>query len=204
MRHIGLAFAVVLAASPAFAANLVHDGGFERPPVGKAPSCGVALCAGFNVGQSLFPWVVIGPGAAPGAFAILLLDTQYAEGDLRFEAAGGEQSIDLTGSYNQGLNGVRQTILTAAGQAYTVSFAVGHADRGAYLPDSKVQLVIDGNPLATADNGDVTANMINWKTFSYTFTAASDTTTIDLYNATTNSNYVGLDQVSVKPAKPTK
>jgi hypothetical protein len=59
----------------------------------------VALCAGFNVGQSLGASSVEDPGAAAGSFAIPLLSNFYAEGGLAFQTQAGSQSLDFTGSF---------------------------------------------------------------------------------------------------------
>jgi hypothetical protein len=202
MKKAVLILAACLLGGTAEGANRLKDGGFETPLVANSPSCGGPLCAGFTVGQSIGPWSVVGPGQQAGDFAILLINSAYAEGSLVFEAARGSQAIDLTGSYDQGANGVEQSFATTPGKSYDLSFAVGHADRDAYLPDSMVEVTINGTDFAMADNGNVTPDRISWKRFSYRFTATGASTTVALYNASTNSNYVGLDAVDVEPVTP--
>ena len=191
---------LVCAPSLGWAANLVSDGGFENPLVANSTSCGATYCAGFTVGQTIGPWTVVGPGQTAGNFAILNISRPYAEGTLKFEPARGNQALDLTGSSNQGLNGVQETIKTKPGVTYTVSFSIGHADRDAYLPASMVSLFINGVSVGNFTNDLVTANRINWAQSSYSFTATGKSTVIAFYNASTDSNDVGLDQVSVAPA----
>jgi hypothetical protein len=64
-------------------------------------------------------------------------------------------------------------------------------------------LQIDNATVGTYTNGDSTPNHINWKQFTYTFTAATNSTNIVFINATPAAdNECGLDDVTLRIASP--
>jgi hypothetical protein len=70
-----------------------------------------------------------------------------------------------------------------------------------YPLPSTVELDVNGAFVANFSNDDNTLNNVNWKQFSYSFTAASAATKIDFFNVTpTADNYAGLDNVDLEVA----
>jgi hypothetical protein len=144
-------------------------------------------------------------GASTTINAILPPNNNYTKNgrQLHFSAEDGQQSVDLTGAFNQGRNGVEQTITTTPGTSYNLTFWVGNQDnsRSGYGLPSTVELDVNGAIVANYSNNDNTPNNVNWKQFSYDFTAASASTQIGSYNATPPAdNYAGLDNVDLEVA----
>lgn len=185
-------------------ANLLLNGGFEDPVLASGTA------QNFVSGQAIGGgWTVLGNPDTN----VVLVQTAYIEtpsGFLQqFNAQEGLNSLDLTGASNQGLSvGVRQTVVTTPGLAYTLSFFVGRAtpDSGAldpYANPATVDLSIDGGAQMSFTNSDITDGIINWKQFSYAFTATGLSTTIDFFNGTLEgTNEAGLDNVSLVAAVP--
>jgi len=196
-----------LAAAPSAWANLLVNGSFEEPTVPGTSTCGpYSNCLGFNVGDDIAGWTVIGKGGAPGAAVVMSLGSNYTEPDnsgnnaiLHFYPAHGFQALDLTGEGNQGLtNGIKQSVTTIAGNPYQLSFFVGHQYDQApgYAGPASVVLYIDGIEIETLTNPNDTAENINWMQFIYDFTAPTNFTTIAFLNGTPlGNNYAGLDNV---------
>src|SRR5262245_23701329 len=122
MKHVVLAAVAVFLAGPAghAKAELIVNGSFEDPVL--APGAFALFTPGQTLGGA---WAVLGnPGTN-----IALSQTLYGEpfnNTSRFNAQDGFNSIDLTGSFNQGPSaGVEQTVATISGQQYTLSFYVG-------------------------------------------------------------------------------
>jgi len=196
-----------LACAPPAWANLLVNGSFEEPTVPGSSACGpYSNCLGFNVGDNIAGWTVVGKGGALGASVVMSLGNNYTEPDdsgnnatLHFYPVHGFQSIDLTGEGNQGLtNGIKQSVTTIAGNLYELSFFVGNQYDQApgYAGPSSVVLYIDGIAVQTMTNPDNTAENVNWMQFVYDFTAPSNFTTIAFLNGTdVGNNYAGLDNV---------
>jgi hypothetical protein len=146
-------------------------------------------------------WTLIGDG---GDHLLNLVANNYNEdwgpaGILRFIAEEGNQSLDLTGTGNQGENGIQQTVSTVPGTAYHLSFYLGHADDHytvSYSGPTTVDLLINGIDVRTYINDADTPNGVNWALESYSFLADSTSTSIGFLNLNTN-NYAGLDNVSL-------
>src|SRR5258706_8505166 len=184
---------VCLAAAPSAWANLLVNGSFEEPVVPGTSSCGpYSNCLGFNVGDNISGWTVVGKGGAPGSSVVMSLGSNYTEPDnsgnnatLHFYPVHGVQAIDLTGEGNQGLtNGIKQSVTTIAGDPYELSFFVGHQYDQApgYAGPSSVVLYIDGIAVQTLTNPNNTAENVNWVQFVYDFTAPTNSTTIAFLN----------------------
>lgn len=190
MKYLVLAAALAAAAPAAAATNLVVNGDFESAPASNG---------GFiqYSGGSTFPgWTVTGND-------VIVIDESYSEQGLVFNAQGGSQTaIDLTGAGNTGpTDGIVQTIATAAAQQYRLTFYVGNAsptggNAGSYTQPSTLALSIDGGPLSFYTNATNTPFGINYKKFSFVFTAAG-ATTLAFSNGTVGDNMLGLDSVSV-------
>lgn len=203
-RWMFLVLSLCSAAHPERAhANLIVNGSFESPVL----SPGAATT--FTPGQTLplvgGPWKVVG---APGTSIYLLQDT-YSEpfnGVPRFNAQDGLNSVDLSGPSNVGPSaGVEQIVPVTGGQEYVLFFDVGRVTPssgpgGVYPGAATVDVSIDGGARVSFTNSDVTLGVINWKQFSYTFTPAGNSTTIDFFNGTpSGTNEAGLDHVVLIP-----
>ena len=191
MKFVFAAVASLVATASATAAtNLVVNGDFESAPASNG---------GFiqYFGGNAFPgWTVTGND-------VLVIDESYSESGLIFNAQGGSQNaIDLTGAGNTGpTDGIVQTIATAASQQYRLTFYVGNAsptggNAAVYTQPSLLNLSIDGGPVSIYTNAANTPFGINFKKFSFVFTATG-TTSLNFSNGTVGDNYLGLDTVSV-------
>lgn len=206
--HLGRTFLITAGIaclySPVVHANLISDGSFETPTVASGVNCsGFTGCEGFPVGAALGAWTVV--GISTTANAILLLNNNYTEngGELHFTSQDGQQSVDLTGFTNQGRDGVEQTVATTPGTSYTLTFWVGNQDDSQtfYPLPSAVELDVNGAFVADYANDNNTPANLNWKQFSYTFSASSALTKIDFYNATPIAdNEAGVDNVDLEAA----
>jgi hypothetical protein len=210
-RFLKTLFAGVLVACvasvPSAWANLLVNGSFEDPIVPGTSACGPYFnCQGFNVGDDIAGWTVVGKGGAPGVPVVMTTGSNYTEPDnsgnnatLHFYPVHGIQAIDLTGEGNQGLtNGIKQSVTTLAGALYELSFFVGNQYDPApgYAGPSSVVLYINGIAIETLVNPNNTAENVNWLQFIYDFTAPSNFTTIAFINGTdVGNNYAGLDNV---------
>lgn len=196
MKLRTLLLVLVLGLNSLYGANILLNPSFETPVVGS----GGFLQLGTG-SSSLTDWIVT--GAACGTNCILILDTNYAEGSLTFNAQAGNQSLDLTGGYNTVDGGVQQTVNLATDTNYLLTFWVGNMDNrdSAYSSASAVQLVINGISIDTFTNSASTDNLINWAQFSFNFTPTQDSNAIQFVNATgANDNFAGLDNVSLDVA----
>jgi hypothetical protein len=189
--------AAAVLAVPASAANLIVNGGFENPP---APNAGYSQYFG---GNSFGGWTVTGAD-------VLVLDTNYNEPNVIFNAASGNNALDITGAGNTSpADGVYQDVATVAGQTYTLRFLLGNADGSqnpVYTLPSSVGVSIDGGSVTTLTNAAVTPLGINWATKYYSFTATGTTTRVAFSNTTPASpitdNFAGLDAVSLSVPEP--
>ncbi len=186
---LSLATAVALPAQ----ANLLANGGFESPGLGSG-------YAAYDHAQSIGAWTVVGTGNPTAA--VLALHTTYQEysNTLSFSAYEGVVSLDLTGSGHQGANGVQQTVATTAGAVYALSFQVGNQDSafGGYGAASAIEVFINFVSAGVFSNADESPADVNWKGFSFNFTATAASTTIVFLNATPANDFMtGLDAVSL-------
>lgn len=174
--------------------QLLLNPSFETPAISTTVQ-------GVPVGGTIEAWSVVG---APGASVIIVRD-DYTEPGLAFHAQHANQSLDLTGSGNQGFNGVRQTVATVSGGAYTLSFFVGNQDdtHPSYTLDSAINVLINDLLIGTFTNPNSTPGDVNWLQFSFPFAAASNFTSIAFINATTlPDNMAGLDNVALNGLAP--
>jgi hypothetical protein len=193
-----------LIAGPALAGNLLANGSFEQPVATSGLNCGgIPDCQGFNIGDPIgtAAWTVVGPGPIdPTKTPIIILTSNYNEGGYFFQPEDGNQSLDLTGMSNQGLNGVQQIVATTVGAAYSLSFWIGHhaQDPNFYNGPAAATLKIDGSPVGVFSNNNVPPpDLLDWEEFTFDFTAAGAATTIAFFNAISDlsQNEVGLDNV---------
>jgi hypothetical protein len=185
------AAALLTTAAPALAANLIVNGDFESDP---APSPWYTQYVG---GSSFTGWSVTGND-------VLLIDRNYSEDGLVFNAQGGSNNaIDLTGSGNTGFtDGITQAVATEAGKTYRLVFFVGNAsptgsNAFSYRNPSIVNLSIDGGGLQSFTNSTDTPFAINWQRFSTTFVATGATSLAFSNGTPRGDSMAGLDTVSL-------
>ena len=201
LRSSLLAFVMSISAGgAATAANLIVNGGFETPDAVDGGF--VQVFGGTNFGG----WTVTG-------LDVLLIDRNYTESGLVFNAAAGNQAVDLTGAGNTSPeDGVEQTVFGLQnGRLYRLSFELGNAapiggNGSNYTLPSTVRVSFDGGPALSFTNAvnNPTGNPgINFQAFSTNYVAnASGQVTIRFFNGIGNDNYVGLDNVSLAVPEP--
>src|SRR5689334_11779623 len=127
LKRMMITFALTVAVSSLYAANLFLDPGFESLAI--SPSTFRQLGSGDTT--NLPGWTV--SGTTCGSNCVLILTSLYTEanaaiGTITFQAHGGNQSLDLTGGGNTVDGGVEQTVTLAPGTNYTMNFWVGNMD----------------------------------------------------------------------------
>jgi len=205
-RIASLVAPILFAGGPAFA-NLLANGSFDADVGISSSSCdGYRYCKGYDPSVNDVPgWYTIGKGGVDSS--VLLLSNDYRETDagdgkpLRFTAANGTQSLDLTGAGNQGENGVKQSVALQSGVSYLLSFYVGNQYNSApgYPLASSIGLYINGVLVTNYTNGkSQKVDDVTWEQFKYVFTAPDDFTTIAFLNETpVGDNFAGLDGVNL-------
>ena len=186
LTRLSFVLAVVLLgggmSSPA--ANLLVNGSFEdttyfAPPADDSMplAIGATDMTGWTVESAALAW--IGPS---NPFSLT--------------ASAGGYFLDLTG-YHDSLPyaGVQQTVSTTIGAQYRLSFDVG---TDPVYDSAAVGINVTG--VGAPPPFISTPSTLNrWETFTFDFTAASASTTIELDGfGTTNEKYVGLDNVSLE------
>lgn len=200
LRSSLIAIVMSLAAGgAASAANLIVNGGFETPDASDGTF--IQAFGGTNFGG----WTVTGAD-------VLLIDRNYTESGLVFNAAAGNQAVDLTGAGNTSPeDGVEQTVFgLQTGLLYRLSFELGNAapiggNAGSYTLPSTVRVTFDGGPalsFTNAINNPTGSPGINFQFFSTGYVATSNQVTIRFFNGVGNDNYVGLDNVSLAVPEP--
>ncbi len=194
LKTVCFALVTSIAAS-SFAQAAIVNGGFEAPGTGGFDN------VLYGVGDDIGGWTVTGSSSN----AVFLLKTTYSEPGIVFNSHSGDYAVDLTGSGNTGpSDGIYQNVATTNGTTYKLTFWVGNAAGNGsgntpyYLLDSSAGLTIGLTGAGPFTNSDSTPGGINWKEFSYTFTASGPSTKIAFLNNTAPSdNYLGLDDVSI-------
>jgi hypothetical protein len=173
--------------------SLLDDCSFEAP--GFAP----ATCQFHATGDKVGAWSVVGAPGNVGACG-----AGFVESGFSFPPEDGRQAMDLTGTSNSA-TGVSQTVSTARGAKYRLSFWVGNVVNpgGHFGTTSKVIVLVDGAPVLTVENADGVGSMsLTWRPYSVVFRASSATATIAFMNAdaaSDTSNFV--DDVTLVPAQ---
>ena len=137
---------------------------------------------------------------APGSTAMTGWTTYNAElawigpsNPFGITAPNGSYSLDLTGYHDAvPYAGVTQTVVTAPGSTYALSFEIG---------------IINGTSAIQATAGSATQLFTStisgptnlWQTFTMTFAATSNSTAVSLLGVTASNagTYLGLDNVSL-------
>jgi choice-of-anchor C domain-containing protein len=124
-------------------------------------------------------------------------------GARHWKAAAGKKSVDLNGS--PGFGGIKQSFTTQKGHRYCVQFQMA-ATPATYGGDGKVKLLVRAAGEKEAFSADATDNPspeIRWTRKKWTFTAADDTTTLEIYSLDRDDGNCGpaIDDVSVTEVK---
>ena len=193
-RSAGLALAAMGIFSPASAASLLVNGGFETPGTGSYifHSVGSTALTGWTVAK------------LPGGDPTVQLTNNAAFGGIGVYASEGSQFLDLTGNVGRGAGVVSDAFATTVGTSYDVSFDVGAffvAGYGSY-GDSIVDLLVNGVKVGSYANlMSLSKPGSDWERFTYSFVGTGAPTTIGLYSSlsTASGNLgVGLDNVRVE------
>lgn len=168
----------------------IVDGGFETPALGSSNFYAPGQSFGGPNGNA---WTVTPPNG--GSNVGVTISSYY-------NPNSGNQWLDLTGNNDNGARvGVVQSVTTVAGQAYTLTFFVGHKiDEAA---PAVIGVSINGGTFTNFTNGDTTApatGINNFKQFTYDFTATGASTSLQFVNAAgvVGSQVSGLDDVSLR------
>jgi hypothetical protein len=182
-RSLSLAAAVCLAclAAPA-SANLLTNPGFELGTLVNDGNATMTLNAGST---TITGWTVTGDQ----------LSWIQAGNPFGLTAQDGSRFLDLT-AYVTGapFGGVTQSIATAAGLQYLLTFYIGSYTQRWGGPPVSIQASAAG----TTQNFSVTtaSTASTWTPFSMTFIATGTTTSVTL-TGSAGVEYIGLDNVSV-------
>lgn len=177
----------------AFGANLIKNGGFERPiiPAGTTSDFATGTAA-------LTGWQVVG---ATGNVSIV--STTHVGNGYTWPAAVGQQWLDLSGDGSNRATGVQQTVATTAGAAYTLTFYVGNAYGGPFLISSTLNVFVDGAQTFAVTNfaGEGLTSIV-WQKYTTTIVASSAETTIAFMNGDgPDDNVNGLDGITLVEQK---
>ncbi len=178
---------VLAAAGHARAANLIKDGGFEKPPTPTG------TYTTYGPGQTIGPWLVTGTGNVATV-------NSYNEGGALWVAHHGKAFLDLTGTCDCGANsGVSQTLKTTPGTTYKLTFWVGNTVIQGQGSTSTIDVYVGATKLlsATNKNGAGSSKEV-WKKFTATFVAATASSTLNFANGDPSGDEQnGLDDVAV-------
>ena len=186
--------AVLTVLASGASAQTISNAGFENP---APPSGGFTL---YGPGDTIGGFTAFGPSGSN----VAVISTTFRDFAGTNNAHSGGAFLDLTGNQDNGLSqGVVQSVATVAGQAYTLSFFIGHQR-------------FDGNPtivgvsttgalgtFTTFTNGDTSGTdgaSIVYKAFSLNFTATSASTSIAFRNDQPGTiRSAALDDISIAP-----
>lgn len=183
---IVLGIAVFGVAVPSHA-NLLQNGSFEFGNFVSNANDSMVLSPG---AIDITGWTVINAGLA----------WDGPSNPFGLSASDGSYFLDLTGDHNNApYGGVQQTqnITTTIGGQYELSLDLGTSTT--YNSGPVSILVSAGLASTTFTSTPSIAN--GWETFTFDFIATSLSTSISLtgQTASSNENYIGLDNVSVVP-----
>lgn len=118
-----------------------------------------------------------------------------------WQAGDGKRSLDLHGS--AGFGGVKQTLATAKGKKYTVTFLLA-GNPGGQVKEKSVWVEAAGvKKKFTFDSKGKTVEDMGWEKQTWEFTATADETELEIYTAETTDEFAGpaVDNVSVREKK---
>lgn len=172
---------------PASAVNLVVNGSFETGSYtwdsGGADSLGVGSTLSSG-------WKVVNAEVAAVSNSNIW----------GLSAADGTVFIDLTGYHDSTpYGGLEQSFNTSVGQQYQVQFSIGiNNSVSSTVGPASVDLLVNGSNVGTFTNSS-TGSGQQWAAQSYSFTATSASTTLDLIGSySAGGRSIGLDAVSVQ------
>ncbi len=186
--YVASMMALVAAGGAARAANLIKDGGFEKPPTPNG------TFTTYAIGQKIGTWIVAG---SDGNVATV---NNFDEGGVLWTAHRGSAFLDLTGTCDCGANsGVAQVVNTTVGTSYKLTFWVGNTVIQGQGDTSTID-VYDGATLllaATNTAGKGSTKEV-WRKFTTSFTATTAKTTLSFINADPSGDEQnGLDDVAL-------
>jgi len=169
-------------------AELITNGSFESGSYTDNHGGGMSLPVGSS---NITGWTVVS-----GELAWLNNSNPYG-GTTPY----GSYFLDLTGYHDSSpYGGVSQTIATAVGQTYTLSFAVGYIGQSGIYGGPVAVQASAGSASQTFTTGSSGTGPM-WTTYTMNFTATSPSTVIQLIGTlSTGGQYIGLDNVSVVEA----
>lgn len=176
-------------------AQTVANGGFENPP---PPSGSFNL---YNPGQSIGAFTVFG-GAGSN---VAVISNTFNDPAGRNNSHSGDAHLDLTGSVDNGAGqqGVVQTVATIQGQAYTLSFYIGHRyddTAPTIIGVSTTGAMGTFTSFTNSDGSGTRAASISYQLYSLTFTAVGSTTQIAFRDDQPLGQAVAaLDDVTIAP-----
>jgi hypothetical protein len=190
-RFCALAAVVLGVGLTSHAANLLTNGSFEDGIFVPSEPGSMLLSAGAT---DITGWTVINGGLA----------WDGAANPYNLTASDGNNFLDLTGDYDAApYGGVQQTVATAIGFQYQLTFDIGTSTT--YDSNEGSIPLIPVSIQATAGSSSetfttATPTSINqWESFTLDFTATSASTVILLEGqASENIQYIGLDNVSLE------
>ena len=177
---------LVCAAFPA-QANLLVNGSFEVP---LAPANGFSIFTPSSM-PGIAGWTVF----APSGGNVILIDDGLASEGFSFPAEDGTQSLDLTGDPANLSAGVFQTVATAIGTRYELSYHVGNISGGVLGTASTIDVFVN-DVLVTSSTNATPSTAASWQLFTLSFVADASATKIAFGNGDgLDDNYNGLDNV---------
>lgn len=181
LRTLSLsAVCFALASGAQASTNLLINGGFEHP----ASNFVNYLAPGGFTG--ITGWTTTGNGVH-----------WMTEALGYFTDPTGKDAVDLA-DYGRANGGIQQSFATTAGARYAVSFA-GMTFQNAGNPDGEgeITVLIDAVELQTYTLVNHSSASNAWQTFSFNFTATSNTTTLAFRHKPAGENYSFINDAAV-------
>lgn len=121
--------------------------------------------------------------------------------DKHWQAGEGKRSLDLHGS--PGIGGVKQTLATKKGKAYTVTVQLASNPGGHPIEKSLWVGAAGKRKKFTFEATGKSLTDMGWEKVTWEFTATDDETELEIYSAEDADPFAGpaLDNVSVKEKK---
>ena len=198
MNLMVLTAALLVGGSGQSRADLITNGSFELASPGYSPPTLRGSLQSLPDGSTaMLGWTVFGGPASDGLAWNPSLNTGPSSNGMT--AQNGIEFLDLTGFFDQKpYFGVSQTISTAPGQSYILSFYLGNAsqyDGG----NSTIAAQVIAGPVTQTFTDNFAGTAPEWTQYSVDFTAIADLTTISI-QGTQGFAFIGLDNVSVNVA----
>lgn len=190
-----LAFATLGTAASTAHADLLVNGSFENPVVAQG------TYADYYSGSSAIPgFTVVGSAGK----SVAITSGLFSAYGFLYNAADGAQWLDLTGGTSNSVEGVEQTVATAIGDVYQLSYWIGNTTRGGdYGTKSTVNVSLNGSQAFSDTNSGGASSNLTYKQFVHTFVATSAYTTLTFLNGDPANDYINaLDNVSLTDLGP--